>query len=43
MFVRDRFMVDNCDVLVTYQRRKSGGTSYTVNYAKSKGINLIEL
>ena len=43
MFVRDWFMVDNCDVLVTYQRRKSGGTSYTVNYAKSKGINLIEL
>lgn len=43
MFVRDRYMVDNCDVLVTYQRRKSGGTSYTVNYAKAKGVNIIEL
>ena len=43
MFVRDRYMVDKCDVLVTYQRRKSGGTSYTVNYAKSKGVNIIEL
>lgn len=43
MFVRDRYMVDNCDVLVTYQRRKSGGTSYTVNYAKKKGVNIIEL
>ena len=43
MFVRDRYMVDNCNVLVTYQRRKSGGTSYTVNYAKSKGVNIIEL
>ena len=43
MFARDRYMVDNCDVLVTYQRRKSGGTSYTVNYAKAKSVNIIEL
>ena len=43
MLVRDRYMVDNCNVLVTYQRRKSGGTSYTVNYAKAKGVKLIEL
>ena len=43
MFARDRYMVDKCNVLVTYQRRKSGGTSYTVNYAKSKGVNIIEL
>lgn len=43
MFVRDRYLVDSCDVLVAYQRRKRGGTSYTVNYAKSKGTNIIEL
>ncbi|MBD5585657.1 MAG: DUF1273 domain-containing protein [Clostridia bacterium] len=43
MFVRDRFLVDNCDVLISYQRRKKGGTSYTVNYAKSKDVNIIEL
>ena len=43
MFARDRYMVDKCDVLVTYQRRKSGGTSYTVNYARCKGVNIIEL
>lgn len=43
MFARDRYLVDNCDILVTYQRRKSGGTSYTVNYARSKGVNIIEL
>lgn len=43
MFARDRYMVDNCNVLIAYQRRKSGGTFYTVNYAKSKGINIIEL
>ena len=43
MHYRDRYMVDKCNVLVTYQRRKSGGTSYTVNYAKAKGVNIIEL
>ena len=43
MFARDRFMVDCCEVLITYQRRKSGGTSYTVNYAKANGKNIIEL
>lgn len=43
MFVRDRFMVDNCDVLVSYLRHKRGGTSYTVKYAQSKNVNIIEL
>lgn len=43
MFARDRYMVDNCDVLVTYQRRKKGGTFYTANYARKKGIGIIEL
>ncbi len=43
MFERDRFMVDNCDVVVSYLRRNSGGTYYTVSYAKSKGVNIIEL
>lgn len=40
---RDRFLVDNCDVLLCYLRRKSGGTFYTVNYAKSKGVQIIEI
>ncbi len=43
MFARDRYLVDNCDVLVSFLRRKSGGTFYTVNYAKQKGVNVIEL
>jgi len=43
MFARDRYLVDNCDVLVSFLRKKSGGTFYTVNYAKQKGINIIEL
>ena len=40
---RDRYLVDNCDVLVCYLRRKSGGTYYTVNYAKKTGKKTIEL
>ena len=43
MFARDRLLVDSSDVLVCYLRRKSGGTSYTVNYAKKRGKNIIEL
>ena len=40
---RDRFLVDNCDVLVAYLRKKSGGTYYTVNYAKKTDKKIIEL
>ena len=40
---RDRYLVDNCDVFLCYLRRKSGGTFYTVNYAKTKGVQIIEI
>ena len=40
---RDRFLVDNCDVLLCYLRKKSGGTYYTVNYAKKLDKKIIEL
>lgn len=40
---RDRYLVDNCDVLVCFLRRNSGGTYYTVNYAKRKDKKIIEL
>lgn len=40
---RNRFLVDNSSVLVSYLRRNTGGTYYTVNYAKTTGIKLIEL
>ena len=43
MQARDRFMVDNADILVCYLRKKSGGTFYTVNYAAKKNIKIIEL
>ena len=40
---RDRFLVDNCDVIVCYLRKKYGGTYYTVNYAKTQDKKIIEL
>lgn len=40
---RDRYLVDNCDVLVCFLRKDSGGTYYTVNYAKQAGKKIIEL
>lgn len=43
MHARDRFLVDNCDVLVSFLRKRSGGTYYTVNYAERKGVKIIRL
>ena len=40
---RDRFLVDNCDVLVSFLRKKYGGTYYTVNYARKQNKKIIEL
>ena len=40
---RDKFMVDNCDVLVCFLRKRSGGTYYTVEYAEKQGIKIIKL
>ena len=43
MQLRDRFMVDNSDVLVCFLRKDDGGTFYTVNYARRKGIKIIDI
>lgn len=43
MLSRNRYMIDNCDVLVSFLRKKSGGTYYTVNYAKQKDKKIIEI
>lgn len=40
---RDRFLVDNCDVLICFLRKNKGGTYYTVKYAKSLDKKIIEL
>ena len=43
MYARNRYMVENCDVLVSYLRKESGGTYYTVNYAKTCDKKVIEI
>ena len=44
MHQRNRFMVDNAHVLIAvYDGISKGGTAYTVNYAKEKGLTVIEL
>lgn len=42
-FVRNRYMVDHADLLVAYCLKKSGGTYYTVRYAKKSGIGVREI
>lgn len=43
MFKRNRHLVDNSSVCVAYLTANSGGTAYTVNYAESKGLKIINL
>ena len=43
MFARDRYLVDNSDVIVCFLRKQSGGTYYTVNYARKTNKKIIEL
>lgn len=43
MHERDRYMIENSDVLVCFLRKNSGGTFYTVNYARKLGKKIIEL
>ena len=39
--LRNRYMVDCSDLLFAYCTRQSGGTAYTVRYAKSAGRKVI--
>ena len=43
MLNRDRYLVDNSDLIVCFLRKRSGGTYYTVNYAKKKNKKIIEI
>lgn len=43
MHVRNRHLVDSSSVCVSYLRKKSGGTFYTVNYARQNNIRVIEI
>ena len=41
MHKRNRHLVDNSSVCVCYLTENTGGTAYTVNYAESKGLLVI--
>lgn len=43
MYKRNRFLVDNSTVCVCYLTAVNGGTAYTVGYAKSKNLTVINL
>ncbi len=43
MSVRNRFMVDNSAFCISYVKKKSGGSFYTENYAKLRGLNVLNL
>jgi len=43
MHLRNKYLVDNSDICVAYYNYRSGGTAYTVNYARDKGIDVINV
>lgn len=43
MFQRNRHLVDYSGICIAYLTKATGGTAYTVGYARSKGINVINL
>lgn len=43
MHKRNRHLVDNSSVCIAYLTENKGGSFYTVNYARSKGIKVINI
>lgn len=43
MFRRNRHLVDNSSVCIAYLTQNKGGTAYTVDYARKKGVRIINL
>lgn len=43
MHKRNRHLVDNNSACISYLTENKGGTFYTVNYAKSKGVEVINI
>ncbi|MCI9504756.1 MAG: DUF1273 domain-containing protein [Clostridia bacterium] len=39
--IRNKYMVDCCDVLLAYCTKSSGGSAFTVNYARDKGKEIV--
>lgn len=43
MFKRNRMLVDNSSICISYQYKETGGTAYTTKYATSKGLSVFNL
>ena len=43
MFKRNRHLVDNSSVCICYLEKATGGTAYTVEYARKRGLRIINL
>ncbi len=43
MFKRNRHLVDHSGVCICYLVKDSGGTAYTVHYAKERGLEIINV
>ncbi len=43
MQLRNKFMVENSSICIAYKTRRSGGTAYTVDYAREKGLGIINI
>ena len=43
MHARNRYMVDHCDLLVSYCHKAVGGSAYTLNYAIKQDKQIIRL
>ena len=41
MYARNRYMVDNADIVFAHFKGGKGGTYYTVSYAKKSGRQLV--
>ena len=43
MHKRNRHLVDNSSLCICYLTEQSGGTAYSVNYARSQGLKIINI
>ena len=43
MFKRNRHLVDNSGICVCYLTKATGGTAYTVDYARKQGLTVVNL
>lgn len=43
MHLRNKYMVDNCSILLAYCKSDKGGTASTVKYAQKQGLDIINI